>query len=593
MRAYMRRKRWVLSLALSFIFVFWGVWGAEAAQYVYDEANRLRWVEYGNGKVVGHAYDGEGNRTQTLINETPSAGVSVSSAWHDFGIKTTGDSGVQTFTIYNNSSSELTGVTISLGDQGAGFSLTNNCSGTIGAMSSCTFSITFAPGVQGLKGTYVSVASDQSTSKILLGGEGTTVLPFRAIRINGGAEFTNTDSVTLSLSAPSYPTDITQMCVSNTASCSSWEGVSSSKQWTLSSGDGNKVVYAQFRNALGVVSDIYYDSIALESQFPTGTIVINGGASFTYSGFVSLALSASDASGSGMDQMRFSNDGSTWSDWEPYATSQSRTLTSGNGVKTVYVQYKDNAGNTSISYSDSILVTYKRIVDFDGDNVSDLSYWRPSDGYWWIINSSDESVTARQWGLGSLSDVPVPGDYDGDGKTDYAVWRADGGTWWVIYSHDESFASRQWGNGSLGDIPVPGDYDGDGKSDYAIWRPGDGNWWILNSSDQSVTTQAWGGGAFNDIPVPGDYDGDGITDLAVYRQDTGGWFIIPSGGGPSYAEGWGGNPNDIPVPGDYDGDGKADPAFLRPENGTWNILRSSDQGTTVIQWGESGDIPLY
>ncbi len=83
--------------------------------------------------------------------------------------------------------------------------------------------------------------------------------------------------------------------------------------------------------------------------------MINGGASLTNSTSVTLTLSASDT-GSGVSQMGFSNDGSTWSSWETYATPKSWTLSSGDGTKTVYVQFKDKAENVSESFSDTILL---------------------------------------------------------------------------------------------------------------------------------------------------------------------------------------------------------------------------------------------
>jgi len=54
--------------------------------------------------------------------------------------------------------------------------------------------------------------------------------------------------------------------------------------------------------------------------------------------------------------MCFSNDKSSWSSWEDYATEKSWTLTSGDGTKTVYVKFKDSAGNVSETYSDTIIL---------------------------------------------------------------------------------------------------------------------------------------------------------------------------------------------------------------------------------------------
>jgi len=60
--------------------------------------------------------------------------------------------------------------------------------------------------------------------------------------------------------------------------------------------------------------------------------------------------------GSGVSQMRFSNDGSSWSGWEAYSTGKAWTLTGGDGAKTVYVQYRDGAGNASGNFTDTIIL---------------------------------------------------------------------------------------------------------------------------------------------------------------------------------------------------------------------------------------------
>ena len=82
------------------------------------------------------------------------------------------------------------------------------------------------------------------------------------------------------------------------------------------------------------------------------------------------------------------------------------------------------------------------------------------------------------------------GDYDGDGKTDFSVFRPSDGSWWILRSSDGTLQGRTWGQS--GDIPVPGDYDGDGQTDLAVFRPSDASWWILRSSDGTLAGRSWG-----------------------------------------------------------------------------------------------------
>ncbi|MBU2565607.1 MAG: hypothetical protein KJ655_05080 [Candidatus Thermoplasmatota archaeon] len=84
------------------------------------------------------------------------------------------------------------------------------------------------------------------------------------------------------------------------------------------------------------------------------SITINNGANYTNSTQVTLTLSASDQY-SGLHQMCFSNDNSTWS-WVTFSTSASWNLTSGDGTKTVYFKAKDILGNTALSIYDTIIL---------------------------------------------------------------------------------------------------------------------------------------------------------------------------------------------------------------------------------------------
>lgn len=86
---------------------------------------------------------------------------------------------------------------------------------------------------------------------------------------------------------------------------------------------------------------------------PSGSVSISNGAAYTALTSVTLTLSASDLSS--VSQMCVSN--TTCSSWETYATSKSWTLSSGDGEKTVYVWFKDGAGNINTTpYSDSIIL---------------------------------------------------------------------------------------------------------------------------------------------------------------------------------------------------------------------------------------------
>lgn len=168
------------------------------------------------------------------------------------------------------------------------------------------------------------------------------------------------------------------------------------------------------------------------------------------------------------------------------------------------------------------------VGDWDGDGKADPAVHRGPGGgpqaYFYFrgsLNNPSGDVTYRPWGVSG--DRAMRGDFDGDGKMDPAVFRPSNGVWYILQSSNGAIRYENWGSAS--DKFVPADYDGDAKTDLAVYRSG--VWYIKQSSNSQAVYISFG--TATDAPVPADYDGDGKTDAAVYRNGI--WYERLSGSG--------------------------------------------------------------
>ena len=121
-----------------------------------------------------------------------------------------------------------------------------------------------------------------------------------------------------------------------------------------------KYVFAKFHDEAGNWSQIFSDSIVLDTSAPTGSVSINGGAIYATNNYVDLNIVCSDPV-SGCSRMCVSSTTSC-SAWEDYSAVKSGwNLGLVEGIKTVYVWIKDTSGNTTAAetpYTDTILLDF-------------------------------------------------------------------------------------------------------------------------------------------------------------------------------------------------------------------------------------------
>ncbi len=322
----------LISLIVIGLFVMWFHSSHAATIYTYDELNRLKRVEYGDGTVIEYTYDGVGNRTSVQSPTPPTGTITINSG----------------ATSTNNPS-----VTLTLSCTGS-----QDCSRMKFSNNNSTYSI----------------PEPYATTKAwpLKKGEGTKTVYVKFEDTPGNWSRAFRDTILLDTTAPvtvaSPPGGTYNASQSVILTCNDGTGSGCDKIYYTTGGETPTTVYSSPINISATTAlkffakDLTGNIEAVKSHTytiidttpPTGTITINSGASATNSRNVTLTLSCADPSG--CSQMRFSNNNITYSTVESYAATKAWTLTTGNGTKTVYVKFKDTAGNWSVAFSDTILL---------------------------------------------------------------------------------------------------------------------------------------------------------------------------------------------------------------------------------------------
>lgn len=121
-----------------------------------------------------------------------------------------------------------------------------------------------------------------------------------------------------------------------------------------------------------------YFNLTLDTLAPSGlTLAINDGALYATSTAVKLTIAVEDESTTGYQMKIWGIDrvaDESSASWENFAPSKSVNLTSGDGLKTVYIKVRDDVGNESAQVSDTItLNTAVPVVTITGPDKSKIS----------------------------------------------------------------------------------------------------------------------------------------------------------------------------------------------------------------------------
>ncbi|WP_099517036.1 InlB B-repeat-containing protein [Paenibacillus sp. BIHB 4019] len=200
-----------------------------------------------------------------------------------------------------------------------------------------------------------------------------TTPPTGTVVVNNGSAYTNNANVNVDITPDAGVTDIANIRYSINGGAPTTIAYMSSFQIDVGSTDGLKAITIRLIDHAGNESSVYSSNVTLDTEPPTGTVAINGGAAYTADREVTLEFALA-AGVTDVASVQLSNDNLSWSSEQAYSASMSYTLPAGDGSKTVYVRFIDRAGNTGLAQASIALDNTAPIVTgvTDGQSYDSL-----------------------------------------------------------------------------------------------------------------------------------------------------------------------------------------------------------------------------
>lgn len=206
---------------------------------------------------------------------------------------------------------------------------------------------------------------------------------------------------------------------------------------------------------------------------PSGSMKINNGAAETTTYPVTLQINILDAA-----EMRFSNNGTSWSEWEPFSATKNWTM-AGYGKKSVFGQFRDVNGNILQATASINIFIEGKITASDSIAGDRFGGTQPGYNGGCVAASSDGTIfVAGAWSAGSQKGVAYVYRWSGGAWSEFKLTASDAASpdqfgYHVASSHDGgTIVVGAWGSNGIGKAYV---YKWNG-TDYGVWNSSSHHW---------------------------------------------------------------------------------------------------------------------